>query len=140
MRKVSLYIILISALATFSCLKKVDGKIEETSLFDEKYDGEPWFKQLRIDSVLVGGSVYRYILKYEITHPQLLNGNVDFKVGVRRNDSEVLYGSTKFSGYNQFRFDMFSKHRVNGVFCHELGLEGQDKGIITASFYDCFQN
>ncbi|NOQ71106.1 MAG: hypothetical protein GQ574_03830 [Crocinitomix sp.] len=119
-----------------SCLKKVDGNVIHDSIFDPLSEPQIWFEQSSIDSAHVGGAVYRYTLTYEIIHPELLDPNSIYSIGVKRNDSSI-YGSTVISG-KYFRFTMFAQHKVGGNFCSDLGIKGNGTSWVTASFYDCF--
>lgn len=120
-----------------ACLKKIESESHHNNIFDPESTFEPWCKQSGIDSVHVGGIVYKFTLSYELTHPQLLNPVGNFAVGVKRNDSEI-FGSTSRKN-NTFSFTMFNQHRVGGDFCYSLCLRGENSGEPIKSFYDCFE-
>ena len=137
MKLIQLFV-LVTAFILIGCLKKVDpGFGDNNNIFDPQNEPQMWFTQESIDSVHIGGIVYRYVLTYRITHPQLLSGAYDYRIGVKRNDSDI-YGSTAKFG-DKFQMNMFNKHRVGGVFCHSLGISGENSAIITSPFQDCFE-
>lgn len=121
-----------------NCLKDIEGNFPEDNIFDPNNEPEIWFEQMSIDSTHIGGIVYLYHLTYQINHPQLLNRVNEFNVGIKRNGSNN-YGAAHVHKDNTFSFDMMNAHRVDGVFCMDIGLRGKNSGIITASFYDCFE-